>query len=675
MITPSKTFQSVLPKTPTGISGLDEITGGGLPKGRPSIVCGSAGSGKTLLGVEFLVCGAMEYDEPGVFLAFEETPDELKLNVASLGFDLDQLIADQKLVVDHIHVERSEIEETGEYDLEGLFIRLGYAIDSIGAKRVVIDTIEALFGALSNQYILRAELRRLFRWLKDKGVTAIITAERGDASLTRHGLEEYVSDCVILLDHRIIDQISTRRLRIIKYRGSAHGTNEYPFIIDNNGFEVMPITSTGLDHRISSERISSGVSELDHLLQGEGYFRGSTVLVSGTSGSGKSSLSSHFVNAACARGEKCLYIASEESQNQIIRNMRSIGLDLEQWTQDGTLRFYAARPTSQGLETFLAVIHKLVNEFNPEIVVVDPITNYMSIGSDLDVKSMLMRLIDFLKTRQITLMMTSLTEGGEFLEQTQVGVSSLIDTWLLMRDVELNGERNRILYVLKSRGMAHSNQLREFLITNEGIKLIEVYLGSEGVLTGSARAAQEQREEADELVRQQEVDRLRLELERKRRTLEAQITLLQEDFESEAAELNRLIEYQQQREENMKADRVRMFRRRKADHSNNDGGPGENKMTNVEDTGYWALRLYVAGQTPKSLTAFANLKRLCEEHLEGHYDIEIIDLAQNPQLAQADQIIAIPTLVRKLPEPIRKIIGDLSNTERVLVGLELIPRE
>jgi circadian clock protein KaiC len=545
------TFHSSLPKTPTGISGLDEITGGGLPQGRPTLLAGSAGSGKTLFSTEFLVRGATLYNEPGLFVAFEETPEEIIINVKSLGFDLDHLIAEKKLYVDYIHVERSEIEETGEYDLEGLFIRLGYLIDSIGAKRVVLDTIEALFGALSNAYILRSELRRLFRWLKDKGVTAIITAERGDGTLTRHGLEEYVSDCVILLDHRIVDQVSTRRLRIVKYRGSAHGTNEYPFLIDKDGFSVLPITSIGLDHIVSNERVSSGVPQLDELLEGQGYFRGSSVLISGTAGSGKTSIATHFAAALCQRGERVLYLASEESRDQIVRNMRSIGIDLRPHIDNNRLKFYNARPTSQSLEMFLSVAHKIIQEFDPQGVIIDPITNFEALGTSNEIKAMFMRLIDFLKSRQITAVLTSLTGHTTSLEQTEVGISSLIDTWLLLRDVELNGERNRVMYLLKSRGMAHSNQMREFLLTDHGIELIDVYLGPKGVLTGSSRVVQEEQEQAEALARTEENERLQLTLERKRRTLEAQIAILRDNFDAEADELYKQIDQQKQREQNI----------------------------------------------------------------------------------------------------------------------------
>jgi circadian clock protein KaiC len=468
---PSK--RSSLPKAPTGIEGLDGITGGGLPRGRPTLVCGGAGCGKTLLAMEFLVRGATEFGEPGVFLAFEETAEELAQNMGSLGFDLEELARRNQLRVDFVHVERSQIEETGEYDLEGLFIRLGHAIDAVGARRVVLDSIETLFGGLSNAAILRSELHRLFRWLKDKDVTTVITGERGEGTLTRHGLEEYVSDCVIILDHRITEQLSTRRLRIVKYRGSVHGTNEYPFLIDENGISVLPITLLGLRQEASDERISTGVARLDAMLGGEGVYRGTSVLVTGTAGTGKTSLAAHFADAACRRGERGLYFAFEESESQLVRNMRSIGLDLRPWLKKGLLRVHATRPTAFGLETHLVTLHKLVNEFEPSVVVVDPITTFGNAGTSLEAEAMLMRLVDFLKSRQITAFFTSLTHSGSLQEQSQVGISSLIDTWLLLRDSELGGERNHAVYILKSRGMAHSNQIREFLLTGHGVELRE----------------------------------------------------------------------------------------------------------------------------------------------------------------------------------------------------------
>src|SRR5688500_3296529 len=515
-----------LPKSPTGIQGLDEVTGGGLPRGRPTLVCGSAGCGKTLMSMEFLVRGATQFDEPGVLMTFEESPRDVAQNVASLGFNVEALIAQKKLAIDQVIVERHQIEETGEYDLEGLFIRLGYAIDSIGAKRVVLDTLEALFSGLNNQAILRAELRRLFQWLKDRGVTAVITGEQGDARLTRQGLEEYVSDCVIFLDHRVIEQVSTRRLRIIKYRGSVHGTNEYPFLIDDTGFIVLPITSIGLAHDTSDERISSGVRELDDMLGGQGYFRGTSILVSGTAGTGKTSLACHFIDAACRRGERCLYYTFEESPRQVIRNMRSIGLDLEPWQRSGRLVFNASRPTLNGLEAHLAVLYKQVRDLEPRVVVIDPVSNLTTIGSPLEVNSMLLRLVDFLKSRAITALMQSLTSAGGSLEQTTLGVSSLMDTWLLVRELEHNGERNRGLYVLKSRGMAHSNQVREFLMTPSGIRLVDVHVGPGGVLTGSARLAQEAADAAEQRTRAEQIQRKRKELEAKRQAVEAQVAQL-----------------------------------------------------------------------------------------------------------------------------------------------------
>ena len=554
-----------LPKCPTGIRGLDEITGGGLPKGRPTLVCGGAGSGKTLLAMEFLVRGVMRYDEPGVFMAFEETAEELTQNVRSLGFDLDDLADRKKILVDYVRLERSEIEETGEYDLEGLFVRLGYAIDSLGAKRVVLDTIETLFGGLSQTAILRAELRRLFRWLKDKGVTAVITGERGEGTLTRQGLEEYVSDCVIVLDHRATEQVSTRRLRIVKYRGSAHGTNEYPFLIDEDGFSVLPITSLGLEHDASDERISTGIARLDAMLGGQGYYRGSSVLVSGTAGSGKTSVAAHFADATCRRGERCLYFAFEESQRQLVRNMRSIGLDLGPWLEAGLLRFHASHPTLTGLEMHLATMHRLIDAFQPRTVIVDPISNLSVVGTLAEAGATLMRLIDFLKGRQITALLTNLIAGGGPLEQTEMDISSLIDTWLMLRDIELGGERNRGMYILKSRGMAHSNQICEFLITDRGIELSDVYLGPEGVLTGSARRTQEARERAAALARQQDMERRRSDLERKRRALEAKVAALKMEFEIEEDEVNHVLAQERAHEERLVRDRAEMARSRGAD--------------------------------------------------------------------------------------------------------------
>jgi circadian clock protein KaiC len=461
----------MLPKAPTGIPGLDEITLGGLPRGRPTLVCGSAGCGKTLLAMEFLVHGAIEYDEPGVFMAFEETAGELSKNVRSLGFDLDELVSEQKLLVDYVHIERSEIEETGEYDLDGLFIRLGHAIDTLGARRVVLDTIEVLFGGLSRESILRAELRRLFRWLKDKGVTAVITGERGDGTLTRHGLEEYVSDCVIVLDHRVTEQISTRRLRIVKYRGSSHGMNEYPFLISTDGISVLPITSLGLQHRASTERVSTGIQGLDAMLGGAGLYRGSSVLVSGMAGTGKTSLGAYFAQATCRRGERCLYLAYEESPSQLTRNMRSIGLDLVPWLDQGLLHMHATRPTAHGLELHLSTIHRLVNELRPSTLIVDPLTSFLKAGNVSDAEAMLTRLIDWLKGLEVTAVFNSLTHGNNAVEQSEVGVSSLVDTWILLRDQEHGGERRRGLRILKSRGMAHDRDMREFLFTDEGLQL------------------------------------------------------------------------------------------------------------------------------------------------------------------------------------------------------------
>ncbi|HXA15071.1 MAG TPA: circadian clock protein KaiC [Opitutaceae bacterium] len=567
-----------LPKCPTGIQGLDEITEGGLPRGRPTLVCGGAGCGKTLFAAEFLVRGAAQFGEPGVFMSFEETDAELKSNVASLGFDLSSLVRRKKILLEYVHIERSEIHETGEYDLEGLFVRLNHAIDSIGAKRVVLDTLEALFAGLPNEAILRAELRRLFRWLKEKGVTAVITAERGREQLTRHGLEEYVSDCVILLDHRVTDQIATRHLRVVKYRGALHGTNEFPFLIGDEGISVLPITSLSLNHKVSGERIATGISRLDAMLSGRGFFRGSSILLTGTPGTGKTSVAASFAHAAARRGDRVLFFSFEESPEQIIRNMHSIKLHLEPLVQRGFLRFHAARPSLCGLEMHLATMFKEIAAFKPAVVIVDPITSLLAAGADYETKGMVTRLIDYLKGGQVTSLFTSLTHGGHSLQQSEIAMSSLMDSWLLLQDLEGNGERNRTLYVLKARGMAHSNQIREFLISDRGIDLVDAYIGPSGVLCGSARAAQNSIEKAAALASQQEAARRKRELERKREAIERQISGLRSDYESETMELRHVDEQVGTQTLMLTTERVASGRLRHADASVATNGRGKSKL-------------------------------------------------------------------------------------------------
>jgi circadian clock protein KaiC len=462
----------VLEKVPTGIRGLDQVTHGGFPKGRTALVCGGPGAGKTLLGLEFLVRGALLYNEPGVCIALEETAEELVTNVASLGHNLPALIRAKKLAIDYVHIERKQIEETGEYDLEGLFIRLRAAIEQVKAKRVLLDTIELLFLGLNNEGIVRAELRRLFHWLKDAGVTAVVTAEIGNQSLTRYGLEEYVADCVIVLDHRVTEQVSTRRLRVVKYRGSSHGTNEYPFLLDDEGISVVPITSLGLTHTASTERISSGIPSLDVMLERKGFFRGSSVLVTGTAGTGKSSFSAAFAHAACGRGERALYFAYEESPSQILRNMGSVGVKLDKWLKNDLLRIHATRPTAAGLESHLAHMYQEIQEFSPSVVIVDPITNLVAAGDLHSVKAMLTRLIDFLKLKNVTAMFTNLVFGAGIMEETAIGISSLMDSWMVLRDVS-QGEEERIrtLHLLKSRGMPHDTREHKFTLSNKGIQI------------------------------------------------------------------------------------------------------------------------------------------------------------------------------------------------------------
>lgn len=561
----TKFKRHTLPKTPTSIIGLDEITEGGLPKGRPTLVCGGAGCGKTLFAMEFIVHGATIYDEPGVFISFEETEKELTANVASLGFDLDGLVASKMIWLEHIQIENDGIEMSGEYDLNGLFIHIHQAIESINAKRVVLDTIESLFTTLPNPTVIRRELRRLFSWLKKKGVTAIVTGEKGNGTITHQGLEEYVSDCVIVLDHRVQEQSSIRRLRIVKYRGSTHGTNEYPFLIDEDGFSVLPVTSLGLNHISSTERISTGIPRLDTMLSGKGFFRGSTILVSGSAGTGKTSLAAQFVEAACKRGEKVLYFAYEESPSQFMRNMGSIGIYLQKWVDRRILNFHATRPTFQGLEQHLSTAIKLINTLNPQIVVLDPIDAFMIGNNKTEVRIMLLRLVDFLKTRNITALFLNLTNSSDSQELTDMSISSLIDTWLLLRDIEISGERNRGLYVLKSRGMAHSNQIREFILTNNGIELLDVYVGPEGVLTGSARLSREAKDEADHLLRLQEIERNQNELDFKRAAVDARILAIKSKFKAAESEAQKNIELEKAKFKMFEKDKKKMAQSRSAD--------------------------------------------------------------------------------------------------------------
>jgi circadian clock protein KaiC len=563
---------STLEKARTGIAGFDEITRGGVPQGRPTIVCGGPGCGKTMFALEFLVRGAMEFGEPGVLMTFEETSEEMTKNVAAMGFDLKGLVARKKLVLEYVRIEPSEIHETGEYDLEGLFIRLQHAVEKIGAKRVALDTLEAIFSGFSNTGVLRAEIRRLFRWLKDRKLTTVITAEKGEGSLTRYGLEEYVSDCVIFLDHRVTEQVSTRRLRVVKYRGSTHVADEVPFLIDERGFSVLPSTSIKLDHPVSNQRVSSGVKDLDDMLEGKGFFRGASVLVSGAAGTGKSSLVASFAERVCLEGKRCLYVAFEESPAQAMRNMRSVGIDLEKQVKKGLLKFEAWRPTQSGLEMHLLQIHKLVEMHKPQAVVIDPITNLLG-GTKQELHSVLMRLIDFLKTKQITAFFTALTHGrNKEIEESDVGISSLIDTWIFVRDVELNGERNRCIYVLKSRGMAHSNQVREFVMSKNGIRLLPVYVGSGEVLTGSARLSQESRDKAEMMLQKQTKEEQRRALEGKRKALETQIAAMRSEFAREEARVAVVTQQEEGRERDQSQEMVEMVNYRAGARQGKFGG-------------------------------------------------------------------------------------------------------
>ena len=548
-------------KSPSGIPGLDQITEGGLPRGRVSLVAGSAGTGKTLLGLQFLVAGARQYGEPGVLVTFEESAAKVADDVRSLGFDLEQLQRDGLLVVLAFRVDPAEIVATGSFDFEPLFLVLDDAIKRIGAQRVVLDTIEVLFGAFGDGSIVRAELNRLAKWLGERGVTSIVTGEHGDNTLTRHGIEEYVTDCVITLDHRAHDEISTRRLRVVKYRGSAHGTNEFPFLISARGFIVLPITSVSLKYGAPEDRIATGVERLDHMLGG-GIFRGASVMVTGTAGTGKTSLAACLADAACARGERVLWVSYEESPAQILRNMRSIGIGLQQWLDTGLLRIWAARPSQFGLEAHLAILAQLIEEEPPSVAVLDGLSSFTRTGTSQEVISTVARKFDLLRSRGITVMATTLGDGDE---PSTVSISSMVDTWLLVRNIEANGERNRLLFVLKSRGSAHSDQVREFVLTDHGIELPDVYLGPTGVLTGSARLAHEAAERETAVRQDADLESRRRELRRGIAERQAHLVAVQDQLDADRAEIDWIGLAEQHRAAELNTDRLAMAAQRWAD--------------------------------------------------------------------------------------------------------------
>ncbi len=557
-----------LPKALTGIEGLDIITNGGLPKGRATLICGGTGTGKTLLAMEFLLRGAMQYNEPGVFMAFEESTNDLITNVVSIGFDLDGLIASKKIVVDFVYIDQYEIVEAGEYNLDALFIRLGAAIDSIGAKRVVLDTIESLFSNLPNPAVLRAELRRLFRWLKEKGVTAVITGEGGTDTLSRHGIEEYVSDCVINVTVSIEERVASRRLRIVKYRGSSHGSNDYPFVIDGDGISLIPVTSARLEHKVSYTRVSSGIQRLDAMLGGNGFFEDSVIMISGSPGTGKTTFLAHFADAACRRNERVVYFSFEESSDQIIRNMRSVGLNLDHWVKKGLLVMECRRITQYGLDMHLLLSQKLIAEYTPKVVIMDPVTSFDDIANTSDVKRIVMKFVDLMKSIGITIVFGSLTPSEVQSESSSINISSIIDSWILLRDLESNGERSRAIYVLKSRGMSHSNQVREFLMTDHGIEICDVYIGTGGVATGGARLNMLAQEKALGLKLQEEIELRQFDLENKRSILDSRIAAMRAEFAAQEASNLKMIAQEKTRQAQLSTDRTAMGKIRNVDENN-----------------------------------------------------------------------------------------------------------
>ncbi|WP_240236172.1 circadian clock protein KaiC [Nocardioides sp. CFH 31398] len=524
----------MLEKAATGIEGFDDITFGGLPRARATIVTGAAGSGKSMFGVEFLAQGARAYGEPGVLLSFEETADELVANAASIGVDLRAMADEGTLVVDSAAGDLDDLVQSGAFDLEGLLLRLAAAIDAVGARRVVLDTVETLFSTLPDETTVRREFARLLRWLKERDLTVVVTAERGQQGrLTRHGIEEYVSDCVVVLDHRVEDEVATRRMRVAKYRGSPHGTNEFPFLISGRGLVVMPLHHDELTE-VSEERVSLGIPELDTMVGG-GVFRGSTIMISGSAGTGKTSIAACAADAACRRGEKALFLSFEEPSGQVVRNMRSIGLDLQHWIDKGLLVVQHMRPAITGLEAHLASLHMILDEHPAEVVVLDAVASLSRGVASYASASAVARDIAMLRLRGATTVLTALA-GTHDDPHTDVSASSLVDAWLLVRNVENDGERNRLLMTIKNRGSFHSNQVREFLLTDDGPRLVDVFVGPDGVLTGSAREQQEARDASTEDARRRDQERRRASIERRREEVEAQIATLRRQLEDELAD-------------------------------------------------------------------------------------------------------------------------------------------
>ncbi len=551
-----------LAKVPTGIEGFDEITFGGLPAGRTTLLTGLSGSGKTVFGMQFLAQGAARYGEPGVLVGFEETEDELITNAASLGFDFANLISAGKLVIDRISVEPDVVVETGRYDLSALHIRIEHAVDSIGARRIVLDGIPALFYGLTDTSAVRIALTRLYAWLKSKGLTALVTAE-SNTELAQHGLGLSLTDCIVVAGERTRENVSTRYLRVAKYRGSAHGTSEYPCLIGSTGYKVIPLTSITVDYEASTERISTGIPRLDTMLGGQGFYRGNSVMVTGGAGTGKSSLAAHLALATCQRGKRCLYFAFEESQEEVMRNMRSIGVDLRPQVAAGLLKFRSSRATMFGLEMHLAMMENEIAAFQPHVVILDPVSNLLSIGSFNEVRAMVSRLVDFLKGRGITSLLTSLSMTDP--PESDVGVSSLVDTWMLLTNFEANGEQTRLLRILKSRGSAHSSQVREFIMTDRGVRLEDVYLGPEGMLTGTARKAQEARELAEADLRLREMERKERQYQQRRAALQAQVAALQAEIEATEVDMEHLRIETEQYEAERTSQREERAHRRWAD--------------------------------------------------------------------------------------------------------------
>ena len=539
----------------TGVKGLDDVLGGGIPQGHAMLLVGKPGTGKSILSMEYLLHGIELHKENGVYISFEESEKQIISNAASFGWKFEEMVKKNKLAISYIDMQPEQMRTVGDYDLSALILRVKGAIKKVNARRVVIDGINNLLSTFDDERIIRSDLLRLIREIKEVNATIFITGERGHDSWSKMGFEEYLADGLMHLDNRTDGNYQTREIQVVKCRGINHYTGKSPFIINSEGMSIRPLITADFDYKVLKSRVSTGIADIDNMLGGKGLYRGSTVYITGPSGAGKTSISSSFANGACSRGERALFLAFEESSDQIIRNMKSIGLSLDKWVNEKLLYFYTARATTNSLEGHLDNIMTMVREVEPTCVVLDPISAFRPIANENETKLMLIRLNDYLRARKITTVFTALSSDGEYSEHADVQLSSIADTWIVVRIMDYKGERNNVMQLMKSRGMSHSRQMKEMYFTGNGLKLQNVYQGPEGVLTGAARIGQEKYEKLKEARNVIEIDKNRKKIERKKSLLEASIEALKHEYEEELEALHAAIEEAEEQNSKIKETR------------------------------------------------------------------------------------------------------------------------